>query len=492
MKLWTLLQDILPICPSIEDTNIEQVTDRSEKAQSRSLLVCIKGARFDGHDFAMQAYENGCRHFVAERTLDLPKDATVFLTSNTRKSLALLACRFFGDPSHQMTLIAITGTKGKTTTAQLLSHILNHSSIPCGYIGTNGIIYGDVKKSSLNTTPDPLTLQKTLCEMLETGIKCAVVEVSSQALYQYRADGMRFACGMFTNLSPDHIGTNEHPSLEHYMDCKLRLFSEFDIPTVICNADDPFSERIADCAPNVKRITCSTQGADADWKATGILPTFSQERMGISFTAQTKAESIAVSLPLAGEINAANALLAMACANTLFHISAYTSAESLKTAAVMGRSEIIALPNGAYVVIDYAHNGASLTQLLTTLRAYSPARLICLFGSIGGRAQIRRRELAKAAISLCDLSVLTSDNPAFEDPEAIIDEIAQIFEEQNKPYLRCADRAEAIRQAIALTQQDDILVLAGKGHENYQLIKDQKIPFCEKAIVIETCLQKQR
>ncbi len=486
MKLSELIRGILSPDITYQDTEITLLTEQSGQAAAHSLLVCIRGARFDGHDHAWQAYENGCRHFVAERPLSLPDDAIVFTVSSTRRALALLSCRFYGDPSHRLRVVAITGTKGKTTTAHLLSHILNQNGIPCGYIGTNGISYGDVQKDSKNTTPDAITLQKTLCEMLDAGMQAVVLEVSSQALYQYRADGMRIECAIFTNLSPDHIGTNEHPDLAHYEQCKLRLFSEFSPSTVICNADDAFTDRIKANSATKRLITCSIADKPADWHAYEIHPLLANTHMGIAFRFSSNNENGSAELSLAGDVNASNALLALAAAKECFGISAARASIALKSATVTGRSEILALPNGAYVVIDYAHNGTSLSQLLRTLRSYAQKRLLCLFGSIGGRAQIRRRELALAAAQWCDLSILTSDNPANEDPEAILDDIAAAYEETGKPYLRICDRAKAIREAVKLTQKGDILVLAGKGHETYQLIHDTKIAFCEREIVEST------
>ncbi len=488
MTLSKLLCGILPVKDRFAEQEISTLTERSDKALDNSLMVCIQGARFDGHDHAADAYARGCRFFVAQKPLSLPDDACVLLVEDTRATLARLACRFYEAPSHDLCVVAITGTKGKTTTAQLLSGILNRAGIACGYIGTNGISYGDFFAESKNTTPDALTLQGTLASMRHAGMQAVVLEVSSQALWQFRADGTRIHCAIFTNLSPDHIGTNEHPTQEHYAQCKLRLFSEFSPTTVICNADDSFAECVLQDAKAERLVTCSTQGLDADWTASDIRATHAQDHLGVSFSFGNGSCQEQTTLSLTGAVNACNALLATAAAVECFDISPAFCARTLPSITVSGRSEILRLPNGAYAVIDYAHNGASLTQLLKTLRAYRPTRLICLFGSVGGRAQIRRRELAAAAASYSDLSVLTSDNPAHEDPEEILDDIAAYYEEQSKPYLRICDRADAIRQAVALTKFGDILVLAGKGHENYQLIGERRLPFCEREIVKEACL----
>ena len=484
MKLSTLLQDQFSTV-SAPDTDITLVTERAEKADASSIFVCICGANFDGHSLAPVAYANGCRVFVAQKELALPTDALVLVCDNTRAALAHLACAFYGDPSHEMRLIGITGTKGKTTTAQLLSHILNRNGIPCGYIGTNGISYADVTRPTRNTTPDAITLQQTLCEMHAAGVSTAVIEVSSQALMQRRADGIRFTGVLFTNLFPDHIGPNEHTDLADYTACKRRLFTDFDATHAIFNADDAITPAMARATTAERPILCSIKDRDAAFFADHIELLGADEGLGVRFEVRKGNETHICVLPLIGSVNVSNALLALATANEVFGIDLFNAARTLSDATVAGRSELIPLANGACVVIDYAHNGASLRQLLTTLREYAPTRLITLFGSIGGRAQLRRRDLGVAAAELSDLAILTSDNPCYEDPDAIINEIATAFEGSPTPYVQITDRAQAIRYALGLLRTGDILVLAGKGHENYQLVGDEKRSFCERSIVME-------
>ena len=470
--------------PTIPDTEILMLTENASLANESAVFVCIKGARNDGHRFAATAYQNGCRFFVAEKPLDLPSDACVILCSDTKKALGQLACRFYGNPSHRMHLIGITGTKGKTTTALLLSHVLNTCGVPCGYIGTNGVRFGDQQYTLKNTTPDPVTLQKTLCEMQNAGVFTAVIEVSSQALLCHRTAGMRFETVLFTNLSPDHIGPSEHPNLENYKACKMRLFTDFQASTAIINVDDSIAEEILSTATAEQKITVSTRG-QADFIATNVTPLRTDHTLGVAFTVSGNGIQTPVSLPLIGTMNVQNALMAMAVAKTCFDIPLPVAANALQTVSVDGRSEVFALPNGASVVIDYAHNGTSLYHLLTTLREYKPNRLIVLFGSVGERTKQRRHELGAVAAELCDLCILTSDNPGNEKPEAIISEILTAFEGKETPYLAIPDRESAIRTAVDLTQAGDILVLAGKGHENYQLIGNEKTPFSEREILAD-------
>lgn len=487
MKAAVLLRELFPT-HTIPDLEITNVTESSANADRHSIFVCICGAHTDGHGFASKAYANGCRLFVAQKELALPDGAAVLICPDTRKALAHLACRMYGEPSHQMRLIGITGTKGKTTVALLLSHILDRVGIPCGYIGTNGIHYANTRLETRNTTPDARTLQRTLCEMRKVGVNTAVVEVSSQALMQKRVDGTRFDAAIFTNLFPDHISPIEHPDFEHYKACKHRLFTDFGVQTVVYHADDSAAtEMLADtCA--VHRISCSTK--QGDYTAQNVRLLRDDKTLGVAFEICHGGVCVPCSLPLTGLVNAENALLAVAVATEVFGIPLQAAAASLADATVAGRSELIALPHGASAVIDYAHNGESLAQLLSTLREYRPNRLIVLFGSIGERAQMRRHELGVVAATLADLAILTSDNPANEPPEQIIADIAAAFVGSQTPFLTVPDRAEAIRTAVRLIQAGDILVLAGKGHETYQLVGDCKLPFSEREILNEALAEK--
>ena len=467
----------------LPEVEITAITDNTARAHQDTLFVCVRGARFDGHALAIHAYENGCRLFLAECPLSLPTDAQIFLVKSTRRALALLACRFYGNPSHSLSVIGITGTKGKTTTAALLSSLLTKSGIPSGYIGTNGICYGTCERDTANTTPDPLTLQKALFDMQRAGMRAAVIEVSSQALMQYRTLGIRFSAVLFTNLFPDHIGNNEHPTFEAYRDCKHTLFTDYDSPIAIWNADDRATAfmRTGCTAKRNLFVSCADPSADVFFSVP--TPIRAQNLLGIRFTVKTPEESQTITLPLVGACNACNAALATAAASACFSLPLSRIADALSTCVVEGRSRVMTLANGGTAVIDYAHNGESLSRILSALREYNPRRLLCLYGSVGERTQMRRGELARAAIKYADLSILTSDNPGCEDPERIIDEIATQYDRVGAIYLRCADRTRAIRLALDRTEAGDILLLAGKGHEKYQLVGKEKLPFCESDII---------
>ncbi len=469
---------------ALPNMEITSVTERADKADGTSVFVCIKGARADGHTLAPDAYARGCRLFVAEHALDLPADAQVFVTDNTRKALAELACAFYAHPSHAMHVIGITGTKGKTTTAHLLMQILEQNGIPSGYIGTTGIRYGETEIDTPNTTPDALTLQRAMSDMVASGIRVLVMEVSSQALMQHRVAGIRFETVLFTNLTPDHIGAREHPTFEHYRDTKHTLFTSFGAKNAVYNTDDASFTYMREDESADRIYLCGTGEAN-DYSLSHVTPTRTSCALGLAFSIRFGDSVTDATLPLIGEPNASNALLAFAVAHGIFGLPAEGIAKVLSTAAVTGRSEVVMLPNGAAVILDYAHNGESMRRILTSLRAYRPHRLIALFGSVGERSQMRRAELGLAASEYADLAILTSDNPGNESPEAIIEEIAAAMTARPIPTYKILDRAEAIRKALRMTEADDILLLAGKGHEAYQLIGNEKLPFSEHAIIEE-------
>ena len=481
MTTRALLSKLFPNAP-LPDGEITTLTDNTARATAQSVFVCIKGVRFDGHALAEQAYANGCRIFVAEHALALPADATVLITPSTRRALALLACRFYGEPSQKLHVIGITGTKGKTTTALLISHVLNQNGIPCGYIGTNGIAYGDVTQKTLNTTPDPITLQATLCDMVRAGMRAVVIEVSSQALMQARADGTHFETVLFTNLAPDHVGPREHASFEDYAACKKRLFTEFDAKNAIWYTDDAHTAYMrADCQIP-RQLDCSVDGK-TEFTATDVAPFRTKDRAGIAFSYTANGKKTPVHLNLVGRCNVSNALFAAVTATEIFGISPESTATAIASCAVAGRSEWFSLPIGAAAVIDYAHNGESLRQILNSLREYTAGRLICLFGSVGERSQLRRADLGAVAGELADFCILTSDNPGTESPDAIIADIAAALKPYGTPYCSIPDRRDAIEHALSVVQCGDVLLLAGKGHEEYQLIGREKLPFSEKAIL---------
>ncbi len=486
MKLRQLFENIPEIAfedDALAEKHIVDICFDSRKAAPGSLFVCLRGSLSDGHLYAMSAYEKGCRIFVAELPLDfLPYDATVFLVPNTRMALAKMSANLFEHPSHELCVIGITGTKGKTTTALMIYQIMNQSGIKCGYIGTSGVDYGDFHYETPNTTPESYTLQMYMRHMRLAGVTHLVMEVSSQALYLHRTVGVDFDICVYTNLSVDHIGTHEHPDFEHYKACKLSLFREYGAGLAVLNADDGYVDEFASVIPKDTKIVFYGQNARADHMLLTSSPYSTPDKLGIDFGFRYKCRKYDLSLPLPGDFNIKNALAAIAVCHEL-GVSIEEICRTLPNIRIAGRFELIeALPYATFV-IDYAHNRASLEATLTALRAYHPKRLICLFGSVGGRTFGRRRELAEVASALCDLCILTADNPDSEAPQAIAEEIASHFGSDGCPYVIIPDRAEAIKHAVTIAEERDIILLAGKGHENYQLIMGEKIPFSEKEIL---------
>lgn len=478
MLLSTLLEKIKYV-KEFADCKIEHITNDSREAKSDSIFVCIKGFSTDGHLFAKKAYDNGCRVFVCEKDIDVPPDATIIITKDTRRALALLSSALYKDPSNEITVIGITGTKGKTTTALMIKQLLDKAQTPSGYIGSNGIIFGNTKIEATNTTPESYKLHYYMRKMVDSGMRAVVMEVSSQALKLDRVLGINFDITLFSNLSPDHIGPSEHNDFEEYFNCKKQLFDNFRSKITIANADDKYTKQIlADC--NNSKMYYSID-VPSDVKASKIELFRKKDILGTSFDCHIENKIITCSLSIPGEFNIHNALATLSVAKAL-NLDMNFASEILSTMNIDGRFETLVSENGAYFVIDYAHNGLSLKAALTALRKYEPNRLICLYGSVGCRTQVRRAQMGEIASQYADFSILTSDNPNTENPQAIIDEIALQYDDSSQ-YISIPDRRKAIEYAIEIANDGDIVLLAGKGHERYQLINGKNEYFCEREIL---------
>lgn len=467
-----------------EQIEIESLCRDSRKVTSGAMFVCISGAVVDGHDYVQSVYDAGCRVFVTEHKVELPDDCFVIITGDTRVALANLSAAFFGYPAKEMTVIGITGTKGKTTCSLLIYNILNESGIPAGYIGSNGVHYKDNILETKNTTPESYDLHEIMREMLDSGVKTLVMEVSSQALKLSRVHGIKFQTCVFTNLSPDHIGEHEHSDFEDYKMCKHSLFTDYGAEYIVYNSDDEYAEEM------VSGNRCEKKSfavkTDADFRASQIEYFRDEGNIGVSFWCENEGKNFPVALSFPGEFSVYNALTAIAVCSKL-GLSTEKIVKTMRHVRVKGRFETHELPNGATVVIDYAHNGVSMKAALTALRNYDPTRLICLFGSVGGRTRMRRAELGLVASRDADFCILTSDNPDNESPNAIISEIASYFTAGTCPYRAIPDRRKAIEYALSHSKPGDIILLAGKGHETYQVINGVREYFSESEIVEEYC-----
>ncbi len=488
MRLKTLLAetDYSVLRGSVEDVLIEGIEYNTSSVGDGDLFVCMKGARVDGHFFADKAYASGCRAFLTERLIaELPDDAVQIKVENTRRELARISAIFRGHPARKLKIIGITGTKGKTTTALLVHSILNGAGIPCAYIGSNGVIIKGKTTATPNTTPESAELQRFFQKAVDEGITHVALEVSSQALDRFRVFGIDFDTTVFTNLYRDHIGTGEHASFEEYKAAKAKLFSEYKKELIVYNADDPFSSDIISGDRTTPRVSFSASSDEAVYYATDIKPFRDPSSLGVSFICRHGGEGVAVKLKSPGEFSVHNALCAIAVVGK-YGVSPEKAAQLLKDVTVTGRFEIVEGLPGRTFVIDYAHNGISLQSALSVLRTYDPNRIICVFGSVGGRTFERREELARVACRLADHSIITSDNPDFEPASDITEQIASYFD-RGSSFEIIPDREDAVRRAVRIAKDGDVVLFAGKGHERYQLIAGERVPFCERDIILDEC-----
>lgn len=464
----------------IRDINIRDISYNSNRCSESHIFVAIKGETVDGHRYVRGAYDRGTRVFVVNLDVELPEDAIKIFVEDSRRTLSKISANFFRHPSKKLKIIGITGTKGKTTISNYLRLVLNEAGFNAGVIGTNGIFYNDVAEITYNTTPESYELQRILRNMADDGVEYVAMEVSSSGLMMDRVSDIEFDLGVFSNISHDHIGPKEHPTFEHYLRSKAKLFKL--ARHGIVNADDRFAYDIiaqAQCPIDTFSIL-----EDSDFQAMDIRLSDSIDYLGSDFICKTRKGSFKYRICSPGVFSIYNALAVIAASKYL-DIEEEVLLHTLKNAKVDGRVEVLPVLNYASVILDYAHNGVSLQNILNTLKEYRPNRLICLIGSIGKRAKLRRRELGDIAAQNCDICVLTSDNPDTENPMDIIDEMAKSFVGSNCQVIKEPDREKAIYIAINIAQKGDIVLLAGKGHEEYQLIDGDRIKFSDRNTAIQ-------
>lgn len=463
------------------DVDVTDIVYDSRKVVPGSMFICIPGAIVDGHTFAAQAVAAGARVIVAEKEVELPPqtDVTVVQVQDTHYAMAFLSAAFFGNPAKEMKIIGITGTKGKTTTTYLVKSILEQAGRKVGLIGTIEIIIGDTHIHADHTTPESYLIQKYFRQMADAGCDTVVMEVSSQGLMLHRTQGFIFDFGIFTNLEPDHIGKGEHKDFDDYLRCKGLLFKQCLVG--IANHDDSHWEAVT------KGHTCEleTYGIDteADLRARNI--TFLKEagNLGMEFDVGGLMD-FHVKIATPGKFSVYNALTAIAICRH-FGVGEEAVKAALLSAKVKGRIEPVKVSDKFTLMIDYAHNAMALKSLLGTLREYEPNRLVCLFGCGGNRAKSRRYEMGEVSGQMADLTIITSDNPRTEEPQAIIDDIKEGMARTEGRYVEICDRKEAIAYAISHGEPGDIIVLAGKGHEDYQEINGVKYPMDERVLIQE-------
>jgi UDP-N-acetylmuramoyl-L-alanyl-D-glutamate--2,6-diaminopimelate ligase len=505
LLLQNLIQDltVLQLHGNVE-REVHAITYHSGQASEGSLFVAIKGTQSDGHDFVQRAIDRGSRIVIVEKPLAPMPGVTIIEVDNTRAALAQLSNRFFGFPSHSLTVIGITGTNGKTTTTYLLESILAACGLKVGVIGTVDVRYPGYVQPASVTTPESVDLQCTLREMLDAGVTHVVLEATSHALDMHRVDGTRFGVGLFTNLSQDHL--DYHGTMGEYFAAKSRLFSHIlqekgkPPALAVINTDDLWCEKLFSLIDGpLLRFGLS---GDAEIRAEQVRCDFS----GIQALIQTPRGELEVHSPLLGRLNLYNLLAATAVAVGL-GLPLETIASGQKTLArVPGRLENISNDVGVHVVVDYAHTPDALEKALDSLRELHSGRIICVFGCGGDRDRGKRPLMGEAAAQRADLVVITSDNPRSEVPEAIMADIEAGVRAQGLPffsslaqcggnckrgYTMSVDRSEAIHLAIDYAAEGDVIYIGGKGHENYQILGNKRIDFDDRIVAAEA-LERRR
>lgn len=480
MQIKTILEELeYTVLAGNDETEVTTLVYDSRKVEKGSVFVCISGTVRDAHDFIPEVIEKGASAVIVEKDVPVAPGVTYIKVENSREALAYMSAAYFGHPAKKLKTIGITGTKGKTTTTYMVKSILESAGIKTGLIGTIESVVGDERIPAANTTPESYRVQELFAQMVDAGLDAVVMEVSSQALMLHRVSGFTFDIGVFTNLEPDHIGTNEHKDFDDYMHCKSLLFRQCRIG--IFNGDSEHIDGI------LNGHTCEVEkfgyGRDNDYVATNVALKKEHGALGVKYHISGIVDfDVEVNVP--GSFSVYNSLTAIAICHH-FDVVEEKIKQALLHVNVKGRIELVPVSDRYTLMIDYAHNAMSLENLLTTLKEYEPGRLVCLFGCGGNRAKSRRYEMGEVSSRLADLTVVTSDNPRNEEPMDIINDILIGVKKADGEYVTIPDRKEAIAYCMKNAKDGDIIVLAGKGHEDYQEIKGVKHHMDERELIAE-------
>jgi UDP-N-acetylmuramoyl-L-alanyl-D-glutamate--2,6-diaminopimelate ligase len=486
MKIKDLLQKIDYISfNGNEETEVQGITNNSKEVKEDFIFVALKGSKFDGHDFIDEAISLGAKTVVSERKPKLSKNVNWIRVKDARESLWRLSVLIYGDFTSKIKLIGVTGTNGKTTTTHLIEHIFKSAGFQTGLIGTIYSRWGEKQAQAQMTTPESPQINRTLKEMVEDGVTIAVMEVSSHSLVMKRVDGLNFKCAVFTNLTHDHL--DFHKDMKSYFEAKKRLFTLLESKEGygVVNIDDPWGKRLS----KETRAPLIFYGLERNAQIFPLNYNLSSE--GIEAEISTPSGIIEISSPILGKPNLYNILASIGVA-VAFNLPKDVIVKALKDfKGVKGRFEMVENPFGFKVMVDYAHSDDSLKNLLETVSELGPKKIIVVFGAGGDRDKKKRPKMGEVAGRLADLVILTSDNPRSEDPLLIIKDIEEgVKKSGNKNYIILPDRREAIYRAISMAEEGDFVVLAGKGHEEYQIIGDQKIPFSDRKVA-ESALEER-
>ena len=463
------------------DLEIEGIEKNSKEVKEGYMFVAIKGFSTDGHKYVESAIENGAIVVMVEegcdlKALNIPENVTILMVPDTRKALAICSSNFYGNPSAQLKLIGVTGTKGKTTTTFMMKEIFQKQGMKTGLIGTIAVYSGDEKlKDSDRTTPDSIELQGLFAKMYEDGCKVVIMEVSSQSLKLNRVAGCDFDIAVFTNFSEDHISAKEHPDMEDYFNSKLKLFEMCKCGFI--NVDDLKVCKVPKLFPE---SDIKTYGIDNNCNLLAKDITITNSYVDFKVKLGDKNERVKVGIP--GRFSVYNSLAAISVALKL-GCEPEIIKEALLDVRVPGRSELVNNPKDLTIMIDYAHSSESLSNILQAVKSYTRGRVISVFGCGGDRDSAKRPQMGEISGKIADFTIITSDNPRTEDPQKIVEQIEEGIKKTKGKYTVIVDRIEAIKYAINMASKKDIIVLAGKGHEPYQEINGVKYPFDERIIV---------
>lgn len=481
-----LLRELLTALPAAPetrgdlDTSIETLVTNSRDRSVNGLFFCISGLRFDAHTFAAQAVENGCVALVVERFVDAP--VAQVKVENARSAMSYIAAAFYGYPARKLRMVGVCGTKGKTTTSYLVKSVLEQAGFKTGLIGTTGNMIGQKHLPSNMTTPDPVDLHRCLRQMVDEGVEAVSMEVSAHAVAMHRLDGVTFEAACYTNLSQDHL--DYFGTMEKYFETKKSFFLNGQVQNAALNDDDETSESIRRDL-SIPFLTFGIS-AEADVFARDI----EISENGVAFSILLRGvEEMPIRMHLTGMFNVYNALAAASLAMILGidRESIRRGLESVQN--VPGRVEVLDTNTPYKVILDYAHSPDALENVLKTIRAFTRSRLIALFGCGGDRDHGKRPIMGEIVGRLADFAILTSDNPRTEDPESILRSIEAGMKKTQGQYVVIENRREAIRYALEMGREGDVIILAGKGNETYQDIMGVKRPFDEKVVVRELLAQ---
>ncbi len=465
------------------DVEIKGIESNSKNVKDGYMFIAIKGFSVDGHDYINNAIEAGAKTIMVQEGCDLkkiklPADVTLIMAKDTRQALAICSCNFYDNPSRKFKLIGVTGTKGKTTTTFMIKEILEKAGHKVGLIGTIATyINGKMISESSRTTPESIELQKIFAQMVDSGVEYVVMEVSSQSLKLHRVDGCDFNIVVFTNFSEDHISEKEHPDMKDYFESKLKLFKMCD--NGIINVDDLQVSKIPKLFPESNIMT---YGIDNYCQVLAKDITITNSYVDFRVKVSDRNERVKVDIP--GRFSVYNALAAI-CVAKKIGVPSDKVIEALAEIKVPGRSEMIPNKKEIPIMIDYAHSPESLQNILSAVKSYTKGKVISVFGCGGDRDKGKRPIMGEVSGKIADFTFITTDNPRTEEPEEIVKEIEEGIKKTKGKYKVVVDRKEAIKEAINMANKQDIIVLAGKGHEPYQEINGKKYPFDERIIVKE-------